>query len=208
MKFDQLLEIVGDEPMFETGLLLSGSVDPVDVRRQLSRWTRAGRLDQLRRGLSALAPPFRKVIPHPFAVANRLVRGSYVSGLSVLAHAHLIPEYVAEVTSATAGRPQIRQTALGRFSFRHIKTDMLYGYELMDLGGGQQAFVATPEKALLDLIYLHPGGDASVYIEELRLDLDALDLEALDRLAEIAARPKLLRAARRIRVLAQDEALA
>ena len=54
MKFARLLEIVGDEPVFETGLLLCGDVDPADVRRQLSRWTRNGQLHQLRRGLYAL----------------------------------------------------------------------------------------------------------------------------------------------------------
>ena len=61
MEFARLLEIVGDEPVFETGLLLAGDVAPTAVRRQLSRWTKAGRLYQLRRGLYALAPPFQKI---------------------------------------------------------------------------------------------------------------------------------------------------
>jgi hypothetical protein len=38
MKFEHLLETVTDEPLLETGLLLAGSVNPTDVRRQLSRW--------------------------------------------------------------------------------------------------------------------------------------------------------------------------
>ena len=63
MKFDQLLAIVADEPVFETGLLLAGSVNPSDMRRQLVRWTQAGRLHQLRRGLYALAPPYRQTAP-------------------------------------------------------------------------------------------------------------------------------------------------
>ena len=33
----------------------------------------------------------------------------------------------------------------------------------------QQAFVATPEKALLDLVYLAPEGDTPTYLQELRL---------------------------------------
>ena len=40
MTFNELVEIVADEPLFETGLLLAGAVDPADLRRQLSRWTR------------------------------------------------------------------------------------------------------------------------------------------------------------------------
>ena len=79
MEFAQLLEIVGDEPVFNTGLLLAGDVNPTDVARQVSRWTKAGLLYQLRRGVYALAPPHQKVKPHPFLVANRMVRGSYVS---------------------------------------------------------------------------------------------------------------------------------
>lgn len=59
---------------------------------------------QLRRGLYALAPPWRKRSPHPFLTANRLVPGSYVSGPSALAFAGAIPEYVPEVTSVTRPR--------------------------------------------------------------------------------------------------------
>ncbi|RME91459.1 MAG: hypothetical protein D6770_00340 [Anaerolineae bacterium] len=51
MEFSRLLELVGDEPLFEAGLLLTGDVDPNDVRRQLSRWVKAGWVVQLRRGL-------------------------------------------------------------------------------------------------------------------------------------------------------------
>lgn len=206
MKFDRLLEIVGGESVFETGLLLAGGVDPADVRRQLARWTRAGRLHQLRRGLYALASPYRQRAPHPFLVANRLVRGSYVSGLSALAHAHRIPEYVPEVTSVAAARPRLCSTALGRYSFRHLKVDLLFGYRCVDVSRDQQAFVAVPEKALLDLVHLCPGGDEYAHLAELRLDLDALDLELLGRLAETASQPKLRRAARRVRALASGQA--
>jgi predicted transcriptional regulator of viral defense system len=98
MEFTHLLEIVGDTPVFETGLLLAGNVDPADVRRQLSRWTAAGRLYQLRRGVYTLAPPFQKVKPHPFVSANALVQPSYVSLQAALAHHGLIPDYTPVTT--------------------------------------------------------------------------------------------------------------
>ena len=196
MKFQDAIQIVSDEPLFETGLLLAGNVDPADIRRQLSRWTRNGRIHQLRRGLYALAPPWRKRPPHPFLIANRLAPGSYVSGLSALAFAGVIPEYVAETTSVTPGRPGVRTTPLGRFSFRHLKGSMMFGYRLTDLGQGQFAFVAEPEKAILDIVHLHPGGDHRSYLEELRLDLDALRPDLLEALAATAGTPKLARAAR------------
>jgi predicted transcriptional regulator of viral defense system len=125
MEFARLIEIVGHEPIFETGLLLAGEVNPANVHRQLSRWTKAGRLYQLRRGLYALAPLFQKVKPHPFVVANRMVRGSYVSCQSALAHYGLIPEQVPVVTSVTTGRPARWETPLGVYEFHHIKTDLL-----------------------------------------------------------------------------------
>ncbi len=196
MKFKDLLRIVGDAPLFETGLLLAGDVDPGDVRRQLSRWTRTGKLTPLRRGLYTLAPPYQKVTPHPFLVANRLAAASYVSLSAALAHYGLIPEYVPVVTSVTTGRPRTFETPLGRYEFRHIKLSRFYGYRLLEMGAGQQAYVALPEKALLDQLYLQPGGDALPYLRSLRLqNLSRLDVELLQQLAERAASPKLERAA-------------
>ena len=205
MKFQDLVAIVADEPVFDTGLLLAGPVGPAHVQRQLSRWVRAGRVLQLRRGLYALAPPWRKRVPHPFLVANRLAPGGYVSGLSALAFAHAIPEHVAEVTSITSGRPHRRNLPLGRFSFRHLKAELRFGYRQTELGDSQQAFVATPEKALLDLVHLQPGGDERAYLQELRLNFEALRLEALEALASRCGAPKLLRATRRVRQLAEAE---
>ena len=62
MDFKRLQEIVGKEPVFETGLLLAGQVDPAVMHRQLSRLTASGRLIQLRRGLYALAPPLPRLL--------------------------------------------------------------------------------------------------------------------------------------------------
>jgi predicted transcriptional regulator of viral defense system len=199
MEFEHLVRIVGDEPVFETGLLLAGDVNFRDVHRQLSRWTKAGWLYQMRRGLYALAPPFQKVKPHPFVVANRMVRGSYVSCQSALAHYGLIPEHVPVVISVSASRPARWNTPLGAYEFRHIKADLFRGYTPTDLGGGQQAFLATPEKALLDHIHLQPRADAREYLRELRLqNTDRLNLNELQRLAESMDSPKLKRAAKLI----------
>jgi len=194
MKFAKLLELAVEEPLFETGFLLAGDSEPADVRRQLSRWTKAGRILQLRRGLYALAPLYRKSIPHPFTVANRMVQASYVSLQSALAFHGLIPEHVPTVTSMTTGRPRTWHTPLGDYVFRHIHKRWFWGYRRLDLGASQQAFVATPEKALLDLIHLEPCGATSGYLKELRLqNLDRLNLEELEAQAVRSASPKLRR---------------
>jgi hypothetical protein len=44
MKFNELQAFVQSEPVFETGLLLVGDVDPADVYKQLSRWKQAGQV--------------------------------------------------------------------------------------------------------------------------------------------------------------------
>ncbi len=206
MEFEQLLSIVGDEPVFETGLLLAGSINPNIVRLQLTRWTKSGRLYQLRRGLYALAPPYQKVKPHPFLIANRMVRASYVSMQSALALYGLIPEIVHSTTSITAGRPAHWSTPLGAFDFRHIQRELLCGYRMAGLGS-QHALVASPEKALLDLVYLHPGGETLPYLHALRLqNLGSLNLDELNHLAAVFDLPKLHRAVESITHLVQTEA--
>ena len=93
---------------------------------------------------------------------------------------------------------------MGSYAYRHIQVKLLHDYRLIEVGNGQSAFVATPEKALLDLIYLQPGGDAPDYLGELRLqNLDRLNLDQLDQLAERIGSPKLRRAAVHVRNLAQ-----
>jgi len=206
MKLEDLINLVGDQPAFESAILLAGNTDPRDVRRQLSRWVGAGKLYQLRRGLYALAPPYQKVKPHPFVIANRMSRGSYVSGQSALAYYGMIPEATPVTTSVTTERPARWQNAFGGFEFRHIKPAFFFGYKLIAVENGQKAFVASPQKALLDLVHLQPAADSREYLRELRLqNLERLDLQELEQFAERSGSPKWRRAVRLIVELAQAE---
>jgi predicted transcriptional regulator of viral defense system len=208
MEFAQLLELLGDLPIFDSALLLAGDIAPESMRLQLTRWTKSGKLYQLRRGLYALAPPYQKVKPHPFLVANLIQRASYVSLHSALAFHGMIPEAVQIITSVTTGRPERRNTPLGVFEYRHIKRNLLRGYRMTDLDSvsGQQALVATPEKALLDLVYLQTGGEALNYLQELRLqNLEQLDMDELNRQAGLFNTSKMHRAVRVIADLVQHE---
>jgi predicted transcriptional regulator of viral defense system len=193
MKFSYLLEIVGDEPIFETGLILAGNNSSLSLQRQLSLWVKSGKLYQLRRGVYSLAPPYQKTVPHPFLVANKMVRGSYVSLQSALSYYGLIPEYVAVTMSVTTGRSNQWDTPLGAYAFRHLTRSMFTGYQRVEIITNQHAFVALPEKAILDLVHLTSGGDDANFLAELRLqNLEQLNLDTLNRLA---SRPKLQRAA-------------
>jgi len=205
MEYEQVLELIGNEPVFESSLLLAGNINPDIVRLQLSRWTKSGRIYQLRRGLYAIAPPYQKVKPHPFLIANRLQRPSYVSLQSALAFYGMIPDTIHSTLSVTAGRPERLETPLGTFEFRHIKPGLLSGYRMTELDG-QEALVAAPEKALLDLVYLTPGGEAPEYLQELRLqNLDRINLAELHRLVGVFGTPKLRKAVEIMTHLAQSE---
>jgi len=193
------LTVVAKEAVFPSALLLSGAVSTAVVQLQLSRWVKQGRLLQLRRGLYALAPIWRRVEPHPFLIANRLQRGSFVSLQSALGFHGVIPEHVPVVTSIGPRRPETIHNPLGTFQFNHVDPKLLFGYSEMEVAGGQRAFVASPEKALLDLVYLTPGADSPEYLGELRLqNTETFHASRLDELARRSGKPKLLRAARRV----------
>ncbi|OGO73491.1 MAG: hypothetical protein A3K41_15860 [Chloroflexi bacterium RIFOXYD12_FULL_57_15] len=203
MKFGDLLSLVGEQPFFDTGLLLAGEVDPTDVRRQLSRWVSAGKIRQLRRGLYTIAPPYQIAAPHPFLVANALVPGSYVSGQSALAYYGLIPEYTPRTISVTLARPSEWN---GGYIHHHLAPHLFFGYQSIEVMQGQYAFIGLPEKALLDLAHLTPGSDSPNYLSQLRLqNLEKMDLERMMGFVERADKPKWKRVANRILVLAAQE---
>lgn len=198
MEFGQLLRLIGNDAVFESSLLLAGDINPKIVRLQLSRWVNSGRIYQLRRGLYAIASPYQKVKPHPYLVANHLQPASYISLQSALAFYDMIPEVVNITISVTTSRPERLETPLGIFEFRHIKPVLLFGFQMTDLGG-QNALLATPEKALLDLIYLQSGGESMDYLQELRLqNLERLDLDLLKKQSEFFDSLKMRLAVKRL----------
>jgi len=76
----------------------------------------------------------------------------------------------------------------------------------MMVSGDSHAFVARPEKALLDLVYLSPRGDSLEYILELRLqNFDSFDALKLLEIAQRTGSAKLMRAAERVAKLITEE---
>ena len=195
MRFEQFAQKVRPLGLFETSTILPFYDTPQQAQRQLSDWTRTGKLLQLRRGLYTFAPPHSGERPINYVVANRLVQPSYVSLQSALSYYGMIPEHVAAVTSVTTDRPNTLQNNFGRFIYRHIKPLFFYGFHYWQISFTQFALIATPEKALLDLIYLTPDGDNPAYIHELRLqNLEILAVDRLKLLIKKANQPKLKRA--------------
>ena len=105
---------------FETGFLLVGDVDPADVRRQLSRWVNSGHIVQLRRGLYALAPPYRKTSLTRSVWPTAWCAGRTPDSLSVCPGSpRPHPGARARITSVTTGRPQHRENPFGSFEYHH-----------------------------------------------------------------------------------------
>jgi hypothetical protein len=87
-----------------------------------------------------------------------------------------------------------------------VRPELLTGYRLERLGDGQEALVATPAKALADLVGLVPGADSAAYLSELRLSSpEKIDATELERHPILGARPKLRRALRHVAALAEEQ---
>ncbi|RLC83475.1 MAG: hypothetical protein DRI37_10205 [Chloroflexi bacterium] len=206
MKWQDLLFLIGSEPVFSSTFLMAGNRSRADIQLQLSRWVKAGKLHQLKRGLYVLAEPYRKVSPHPFLIANRIKNASYVSLQSALAWYDLIPEYVPVVTSVTTTRTDTFHSSEGSFLYRHIKKSMFTGYRYTELLDRQFVFLAQPEKALLDLIYLTPHSESRDYLKGLRLqNMDVINTDLLVELSIASGSPRLKLAANRLIQLIHEE---
>ena len=195
MNFTEFMITYGSLPVIETENLLAGIMAPKPVEVQISRWRRSGKIIQLRRGIYTLAEPYRKVEVYEPYLAALLRRPSYLSLEKALEYHNLIPEAVPTYTSVTTKSPVKFVTRLGTFDYRHIRESLFWGYQSVVVNK-QTAFIASPEKALLDLFYLRSMEVSGACLQELRLE--NTEKIHLGRLAEYAKRfgkPKILRAA-------------
>ncbi len=122
----------------------------------VSRAVKAGELVRLRQGIYILDAKIRKYGCHPFAFAQVLVPGSYISLETALAYHGWIPEAVYETASILLGRKsrEYENELLGKFSFHPLATNKGYFLELVErVQINQQAMlVAKPLRALMDLV--------------------------------------------------------
>ena len=145
-------------------------------RNNLTRWCRKGLLVKLRNEYYAF-PEFRQVPDASRYVANRIYTPSYISLHSALAFYGMIPEEVVQITSVTTLKTAKFENAFGTFHYQNVKTPLYFGYEIKTMQNGRGLLFATPEKALLDLLYLNPFYKTEQDMEELRLDEDFMQSE-------------------------------
>ena len=147
----------------------------------VNRAMKAGELIRLRRGLYLLSDKYRSQPCHPYALAQRLVPGSYVSLETALAFHGWIPEAVYTTASVVPGRKaqNFSYESLGRFSFHPLAIQAGYFLELVERVqlGEQAVLMARPIRALLDLVCLKrmDWQGLAWLVQGLRIDEDMLN---------------------------------
>lgn len=79
----------------------------------------------------------------------------------------MIPEAVVQIISVTTLKAASFANNFGEYSYKNIKENLLFGYDLKPMVDNRTIQFATPEKALLDLLY-----NSEQELKELRLDED------------------------------------
>lgn len=127
---------------------------------------------RLKRGLYVCSPEVTGIALSTGLIANHLYTPSYVSMSSALRYYGLIPEEVYVMQSMTLKHSREFETPVGRYEYTRISKDS-FSVGLSSIRKTEYAFViATPEKALCDLVANSPGvnlrypKDAALYLEE------------------------------------------
>ena len=145
------------------------STYPQFDRTNLTRWIRKGYISRLRQGYYTF-PGYKSKRDFSLYFANRIYKPSYISLHTALSFYGMIPEAVSQITSVTPLKTATFKNDFGDYSYKNIKDDLMFGYELKEMDEYRRLMFATPEKALLDLLYLYPFYNSEKEMEELRID--------------------------------------
>ena len=148
-------------------------------RNNLTRWVKKGLLVRLRQEYLAF-PEYLHRPDYAQYIANRIYRPSYISLHTALSFYGMIPEAVVQITSVSSLKTATFKNPFGEYSYKNLKSELMFGYEPRPMADGKTLLFATPEKALLDLLYLYPFYNDASELEQLRLDEDYI-LEELNR---------------------------
>jgi predicted transcriptional regulator of viral defense system len=134
----------------------------------LNRWLKRGILERAQRGVYVIPGEGQRLD----VVAGQLYFPCYLSfeaALSRLGVLNLVPY---SLTFATTRKTRNAMLLGQEVLYRQIKTELFFGF-----GIENGLYVAEPEKALLDLIYMNTLGNASLPLEE--LDVRSLSRKTL-----------------------------
>lgn len=155
MKFTDFKAKFRDLPLLTTRIMF-GKATGADLN-QLDRWCKQGLLIQLRRGFYLFGKEERKIEPSRLYLAGQFYQPSYVSLEYALSRYGLIPERVADVTSVSTKKTARFTNDFGTFSYQTVKPAVFRGFISAKDESGLAYFIAEPEKAVADFVYLNLG---------------------------------------------------
>jgi predicted transcriptional regulator of viral defense system len=155
------------------------------VDTYISRFLKYKEIYRLKNGLYVSADFFDKNkndISYSFYLANILRTPSYISSWAALQYYNLTTEAIHSITSVTPKVTREYQTKAGNFAYQSINKDLFSDFSLVK--GKFDFFIASPSKALFDLLYFRTNQFRGTSIEntklmigELRIDIDEMDKE-------------------------------
>ncbi|NQU80544.1 MAG: hypothetical protein HQ543_03390 [Bacteroidetes bacterium] len=148
-------------------------------RNNFVRWVKNGLLIRLRQGYYTF-PEYKSKPDFVLYLANRIYRPSYVSLHTAMAFYGMIPEAVVQFTSVTSLKTASFNNDFGEYVYKSIHQKLMFGYDLKPVADRWTLQLASPEKALIDLLYLYPFYNTGQALEDLRLD-EAFLQDDLDR---------------------------
>lgn len=155
-------------------------IDPKFDRRRLVEWQQQNHIRKVRNGYYTFSDvDINEAVL--FYLSNYIYKPSYISLESALSYHGLIPEAVYQVTAISSRKTILFNSDLGNFSYRNIKGSLFFGYDLVQTGD-HIIKLASPEKCILDILYLNKIDELSA-IEGLRINKhQARDLIEISRL--------------------------
>ncbi len=144
--------------------------DPDFDLRRLNEWQKKKYIKKIRKGWYIFSD-LEINESGLFLIANKIYAPSYVSLEMGLSQYNLIPEMVYEITCVTSQKTASFKTGIGNFSYRHIKPELMFGYELRQQNDCLYA-IAGIEKALLDYLYLKPKIKENEDFQGMRFNYD------------------------------------
>jgi predicted transcriptional regulator of viral defense system len=122
-----------------------------------------------------------------FFISNQSYHPSYISLETAMSYHGFVPEGVFKVTAVSTLKTNSFQTVVGHFGYQNIKPSLYFGYSMVSFGSFYFK-IATPEKTILDFLYLHPEMTDEHHFYELRLNLQevkrSVDLDTLSQYNE------------------------
>lgn len=150
------------------------------VNKKVSDMERRGDIIRLKNGLYVVNPNVSGSKLCTELIANRLYSPSYISLHTALRLYGLIPEAVYSMQSMTTKHSRTFDNATGHYIYTHTSRQSFHVGLTRRVSGNAAYIIATPEKALCDLIVTTAGvhlrykNDAIQFLEEdLRMDMDA-----------------------------------